>query len=94
MDLQLIEQVLAEKGLGEPGPVHHHVPVTGGCLGLADRRGRVVHVVDPAALRLGQGATSKSAAPAKIRASPVWPLITGKIVTWGRSTRPAAMRVR
>src|ERR671934_3152742 len=48
----------------------------------------------PSSVRLSINSRSKSAAPWKIGSAPVWPVITGKSVTWTRSTRPAAIRAR
>ena len=48
----------------------------------------------PSRVRLSISSRSKSAAPWKIGSTPVWPVITGKIVTWIRSTRPAAISAR
>src|SRR3954465_1692316 len=45
-------------------------------------------------VRLSSSSRSKSAAPSKIGADPFWPVITGKRVTWTRSTRPAAISAR
>jgi hypothetical protein len=57
MDLQLVEQALAQQRLRETGTVHHDVLVAGGGLGLAHRRCDVGHVVNPAALRRRRDAT-------------------------------------
>src|SRR5919197_3033914 len=48
----------------------------------------------PSSVRLSISSRSKSAAPWKIGSSPVCPVITGKSVTWTRSTRPAAISAR
>src|ERR1700743_3768661 len=48
----------------------------------------------PSSVRLSISSRSKSAAPWKIGASPFFPVITGKSVTWTLSTRPAAISAR
>src|SRR6266511_4595188 len=48
----------------------------------------------PSSVRLSISSRSKSAAPWKIGSSPDCPVITGKSVTWTRSTRPAAISAR
>src|ERR671916_423857 len=48
----------------------------------------------PSSVRLSISSRSKSAAPWKMGSSPVCPVITGKSVTWTRSTRPAAISAR
>src|SRR5919201_1589732 len=48
----------------------------------------------PSSVRVSISSRSKSAAPSKIGSSPVCPVITGKSVTWTRSTRPAAISAR
>ena len=45
----------------------------------------------PSSVRLSISSRSKSAAPWKTGKLPVFPVITGKTVTWTRSTRPAAI---
>src|ERR1039457_4229973 len=48
----------------------------------------------PSSVRRSISSRSKSAAPWKIGSSPLFPVITGKSVTWTRSTRPAPISAR